>query len=113
MEHMHNTRLSGPALAQALSGLQGWTLAPEPDHIAQTWTFDSFQTAMDFWAQVAALAERHDHHPECLSTYTHLRIRLWTHDAGGLTLKDVQLASDIDQLLAKDFASRLQGAARP
>ena len=110
---MQEIRLSGPALQQALANLTDWSMAPDQGHIARSWTFDSFQTAMAFWAEVAALAERHDHHPECLSTYTHLRIRLWTHDAGGLTHKDMALAADIEQVLAKGFAARLHKAAQP
>ena len=105
---MHDTRLNGTALDEALAGLDGWTLAADHGHIARSWTFDSFATAMAFWNQVAALAEQHDHHPECLSLYTQIRLRLWTHDAGGLTHKDVTLAKDIDALVLGEFSNKLK-----
>jgi len=109
---MQDTPLNGPALDEALARLDGWVLAADHGHIARSWTFDSFATAMAFWSQVAALAEQHDHHPECLSMYTHIRIRLWTHDAGGLTHKDMELAADIDALLADKFPNQLQGTTQ-
>jgi 4a-hydroxytetrahydrobiopterin dehydratase len=57
---------------------------------------------------VAMLADQQDHHPECLSLYTHIRIRLWTHDAGGLTHKDMTLAKAIDALVTGEFSSKLK-----
>lgn len=105
---MQDTRLSSPALDDAVARLDGWTLAVDHGHIARSWTFDSFATAMAFWSQVAALAEQHDHHPECLSLYTQIRLRLWTHDAGGLTRKDMALAADIDALVAGAFSNKLK-----
>ena len=105
---MQDTRLSSPALDDAVARLDGWTLAVDHGHITRSWNFDSFATAMAFWRQVAALAEQHDHHPECLSLYTHIRLRLWTHDAGGLTRKDMALAADIDALVAGAFSNKLK-----
>jgi 4a-hydroxytetrahydrobiopterin dehydratase len=105
---MQYTRLNGPALDAALSELDGWTVAADHGHIARSWTFDSFATAMAFWAKVAMLADQQDHHPECLSLYTHIRIRLWTHDAGGLTHKDMTLAKAIDALLTGEFSNKLK-----
>jgi 4a-hydroxytetrahydrobiopterin dehydratase len=67
-------------------------------HIRKEWVFDSFQTAMRFIVQVGELAEAADHHPELLSVYTKIVIRLSTHDAKGLTHKDFDLARQIDGL---------------
>lgn len=89
----------------------GWALDLAQPCIAKSWEFDSFRSAVRFFDQVSELAEEHDHHPECLSIYTRMQIRLWTHDAGGLTAKDWALAQAIDQLVAKDFANTLKTRA--
>jgi 4a-hydroxytetrahydrobiopterin dehydratase len=104
---MQNKKFGGPELEQALDQLDDWGLDSGQPCIVKSWQFDTFNTAVQFFDQVADLAELHDHHPECLSVYTRMQIRLWTHDAGGLTAKDVALAQAIDQLVAKDFASHL------
>ena len=105
---MQDKKLDGLELQQALAQLDGWTWDAAQPCIAKSWEFDVFKTAVRFFDQVAQLAELHDHHPECLSVHTHLQIRLWTHDAGGLTAKDVALAQAIDQGVAKDFANQLK-----
>jgi 4a-hydroxytetrahydrobiopterin dehydratase len=60
--------------------------------------------AIAFLVKVSELAEIQNHHPEILSTYTCLRIKLWTHDAQGLTHKDFELAEAIDRLFAQQFS---------
>jgi 4a-hydroxytetrahydrobiopterin dehydratase len=105
---MQDKKLNGLELQQALAQLDGWALDAALPCIVKSWEFDAFKTAVRFFDQVAELAELHDHHPECLSVYTRMQIRLWTHDAGGLTAKDVALAQAIDQGVAKDFANHLQ-----
>ena len=91
-----------------MSKLNAWTLDDHQASISKAWVFDSFKTARDFFSKLADLAELHDHHPEVLSSHANMRIRLWTHDAGGLTVKDFELAMDIDQLIANDFSQRLK-----
>jgi len=91
-------RLSDLEIAQGMQGMDGWVLAQDKSFIQKEWDFDSFPTAMAFFASVGKLAEEADHHPECLSSHTQMRIRLWTHDAKGLTKKDFQLAQQIDDL---------------
>jgi 4a-hydroxytetrahydrobiopterin dehydratase len=102
---MQTQQLGDLELQQALVQLEGWHLEPAPPSIVKSWNFNTFRTAVRFFDQVAELAELHEHHPECLSVYTRMQIRLWTHDAGGLTAKDISLALAIDQTVAKDFSN--------
>ena len=81
-----------------LQQLHAWTFDDATQSIGKAWTFANFDAAVDFFNQVCALAKAHDHHPEMVSCYTQLRVRLWTHDASGLTAKDINLAKAIDQL---------------
>lgn len=83
-------------LAETLSG---WRLLPDRDAIARDFKFKTFGAAWGFMAQVALLAERHDHHPEWSNTYNRVSITLTTHDAGGLSERDVTLAQAIDAVL--------------
>lgn len=92
----------------ALQQLDQWTLDAHKASVRKEWNFDSFKTAMHFFAQVGELAEKMDHHPELLSNYTRMRIRLTTHDAYGLTHKDFNLAQQIDQLVREQFSARLK-----
>lgn len=59
-------------------------------------TFADFKAAFAFMTEVAAVADRMDHHPEWSNVYNHVSIRLTTHDAKGLTMRDVALAHSID-----------------
>ena len=102
---MQDPQSAGPEWQQALAQLDGWAWDAAQPCITKSWNFETFRAAVRFFDQVADLAERHDHHPECLSVYTRLQIRLWTHDAGGVTAKDMALAQAIDQLAAQDFAT--------
>ncbi len=92
----------------ALQQLDQWTLDAHKASVRKEWNFDSFKTAMHFFAQVGELAEKMDHHPELLSNYTRMRVRLTTHDAYGLTHKDFDLAQQIDQLVREQFSARLK-----
>ncbi len=92
----------------ALQQLDQWTLDAHKASVRKEWNFDSFKTAMHFFAQVGELAEKMDHHPELLSNYTRMRIRLTTHDAYGLTHEDFDLAQQIDQLVREQFSARLK-----
>ena len=92
------TPLSNTDITLALQQLDGWMHEPDTAHIRKEWVLDSFQTAIRFIVQVGALAEAADHHPELLSAYTKIVIRLTTHDANGLTYKDFELAKQIDSM---------------
>ncbi|MDT7933320.1 MAG: 4a-hydroxytetrahydrobiopterin dehydratase [Sphingomonadaceae bacterium] len=89
-------RLSGAERTQALATLDGWTLMAGRDAIEKRWRFRDFPEAFGFMTRVALLAERADHHPEWSNVYNRVHIVLTTHDAGGLSERDVALAQAID-----------------
>ncbi len=80
-----------------LSGLPDWQLEDGGKAILRTLKFKTFNEAFGFMARVALSAEKMDHHPEWSNVYNRVSIRLTTHDAGGLTEKDVKLARAIDR----------------
>lgn len=77
-----------------------WELAREGKAIMRTFQFGDFSEAWGFMSRVALIADRHDHHPEWFNVYNRVEITLTTHDAGGLSLRDVKMARKIDALLA-------------
>jgi len=77
--------------------LPGWTL--DGEHLKRTFKFKDFNEAWGFMNRVALLAEAQDHHPEWFNVYNKVDIALTTHDAGGLSARDVRLAKAIDALL--------------
>ncbi len=83
----------------ALSRLNGWIYDPAADAISHDFKFKDFSEAFGFMTRVALLAQAADHHPEWSNVYNKVRITLSTHDAGGLTDRDVALAEAIDKLL--------------
>jgi 4a-hydroxytetrahydrobiopterin dehydratase len=90
-----------PALSQAdvsgrLSTLTDWQI--ESGELTRTFKFDDFRAAMSFVNRVAELAEKAGHHPDIDIRYNKVRFGLVTHDAGGLTTKDFDLASTVDKL---------------
>ncbi len=86
-----------PESRQALATeLPDWTL--EGEHLKRSFRFASFSEAFAFMTRVALLAEKHDHHPEWSNAWNRVEIVLTTHDAGGLSERDVALARAIDAL---------------
>lgn len=81
-----------------MAQLRNWVLDDSRSSIRKDWHFDRFESAVAFFNQVAALSQAHDHHPEVWNCYTRLSLRLWTHEASGLTERDFALARAIDQL---------------
>jgi 4a-hydroxytetrahydrobiopterin dehydratase len=81
-------------VTRALATTPGW--GRDGNAIARTWRFADFKTAMFFVNGVAALAERATHHPDIVIHYNEVTLRLWSHDAGGLTERDFDLARRID-----------------
>ncbi|MBO0710273.1 MAG: 4a-hydroxytetrahydrobiopterin dehydratase [Acetobacteraceae bacterium] len=79
--------------------LPDWSLVEGRDAIRRRYTFRDFGEAWGFMARVALLAEKQDHHPEWSNVWNRVEIVLSTHDAGGLSARDVQLAKAIDALL--------------
>jgi 4a-hydroxytetrahydrobiopterin dehydratase len=92
-------KLTPDARETALSGLNGWIYDQRADTISHDFKFKDFSEAFGFMTRVALLAQAADHHPEWSNVYNKVTITLTTHDAGGLTEKDVGLAEAIDQLL--------------
>ncbi len=80
---------------------QGWTREDKRDAITREFAFKDFNRAFAFMTQVALHAEKHDHHPEWFNVYNKVRITLSTHDAGGVTEKDLKLAAFIDACFAR------------
>jgi len=91
-------RLSGAPRAAALATLSGWSEVAGRDAIAKTFTFADFNEAFGFMARVALEAEKADHHPEWRNVYKTVDVVLATHDAGGVTARDVALAKRMDAI---------------
>ena len=85
---------------EALAALPGWTVRGDGLAIERQFKFRNFSEAWAFMARVALLAEKHDHHPEWSNVYNRVAITLTTHDAGGLSERDVTMARAIGNLLA-------------
>lgn len=82
----------------ALASLGGWSYDADKDAIERKFGFKDFSAAFAFMTRVALLAEKAGHHPEWSNVYNKVSIRLTTHDAGGLSEKDIDLANRIDAL---------------
>lgn len=90
--------LDSATIDQALAGLPGWRRDGEA--IVRELRFPTFMDAIRFIDRVALVAERMDHHPELTNVYWNVGIRLTTHDAGGVTGRDLALAREIDAVIA-------------
>ena len=94
-----STRLEDDALQAALDPLPGWDKTAT-GAIGKTFKFKNFSQAFAFMTRVALLAEKADHHPDWSNSYNTVEIALINHDAGGITQKDVDLATAIEALSA-------------
>lgn len=92
-------RLSEADRKELLPQLSDWTLDLERDGLRRSFKFTDFSEAFGFMARVALLAEKADHHPEWSNVWNRVEILLTTHDAGGLSRRDVAMAKVIDALL--------------
>ena len=90
-------RYSDPDISRQLESLSAWQLAPDGCSISRHYRFDDFGTAFAFMARVALMAERLDHHPDWRNVYNRVDITFTTHDAGGLTERDIEFALWVDQ----------------
>ncbi len=88
-------RLAGEERESALAALAGWRLVEGRDAISRSFSFTDFSEAFAFMTRVALAAEKMDHHPEWSNVYNRVDIVLTTHDAGGLSARDVALAQAI------------------
>jgi len=89
-------KLNVSEVSVRLSGLPGWALQAGKLH--RDFRFRDFSDAFAFMTRVAAVAERHGHHPDWSNAYDRVTIDLWTHDAGGITELDCALAEAISHL---------------
>lgn len=80
--------------------LPHWSMVAGRDAIARSFTFADFNAAFGFMSRVALLAEKQDHHPEWFNVWNRVDITLSTHDAGGLSQRDIALAEAIDAVAA-------------
>jgi 4a-hydroxytetrahydrobiopterin dehydratase len=90
--------LSPDQLDKVLSDLPEWAL--EDDKLVRYWTFPGFTQAMEFVNGVAQLAEREQHHPDIDIRYNRVKLALVTHDAGGITQRDADMAHRISHAVA-------------
>ncbi|MGY3619855.1 4a-hydroxytetrahydrobiopterin dehydratase [Bradyrhizobium sp. USDA 10063] len=91
-------RLSADARKSALKELSGWSEVPGREAIAKTFTFRDFNEAFGFMTRVALVAEKRDHHPEWKNVYKTVEVVLATHDAGGVTTRDIELAKAMEKI---------------
>lgn len=84
---------------QALASLPEWAVRDDGLAIERTLRFGNFSEAFGFMTRVALIAEKQDHHPEWFNVYNRVEITLTTHDAGGLSARDIEMARAIDALL--------------
>lgn len=80
----------------ALKTLSGWTPVEGRDAISRKFQFKDFSAAFGFMTRVALLAEKMDHHPEWFNVYNKVDVTLSTHDAGGVTQNDIDMAKAMD-----------------
>lgn len=92
-------KLKPEDIAAARSKLGGWSVENGEKELKRTFKFKDFSEAFGFMARVALLADKADHHPDWSNSYNKVEIVLSTHDAGGLTQKDVDLAEKISALV--------------
>ena len=98
-------RLLAEARKAALQELSGWAEVSGREAIARTFTFKDFNEAFGFMSRAALVAEKKDHHPEWRNVYKTVEVVLATHDAGGVTQLDIDLAK------AMNAIARQSGAA--
>jgi 4a-hydroxytetrahydrobiopterin dehydratase len=94
------TRLEGAARKAALSGVKDWREVDGRDAITRKFVFKDFNQAFGFMTRAALVAEKMDHHPEWSNVYRTVEVTLSTHDAGGLTEKDIALAKALGAFAA-------------
>jgi 4a-hydroxytetrahydrobiopterin dehydratase len=97
------SRLTDAECSAALDELPGWALRADGLAISRDFKFADFNEAFGFMARVALATEKADHHPEWSNVYNQVQITLTTHDAGGLSKRDVALARAIGKMAAGDM----------
>lgn len=91
-------RLTADDIKVALGAAPGWALVSGREAITRRYVFKDFSAAFGFMARAALVAERLNHHPEWFNVWNRVEITLATHDAGGLTRLDFELAAAMDAI---------------
>jgi len=91
-------KLTAEARKSALAKLSGWSETSGRDAITRKFTFKDFNEAFGFMTRAALIAEKHDHHPEWRNVYKTVEVVLATHDAGGVTVLDIELAKAMNAI---------------
>ena len=94
-------RLSAEARQAALRELKGWSDMSGREAITRTFIFKDFNEAFGFMSRAALVAEKSDHHPEWRNVYKTVEVVLATHDAGGVTARDIALAKAMNAIAAQ------------
>ncbi len=89
-------RLSSEQISEELKNLPGWSIKDEKLH--KDFEFESFNQAFGFMTRAAMEIEKMNHHPEWFNVYNKITVDLMTHDAGGITENDIQLAKILNSL---------------
>lgn len=91
-------RLSAEAIGSFLAAHTGWSATGEA--LAKTFAFPDYRAALAFVVAVAMTADKRDHHPDMTLTYNRVKVLWTTHDAGGITALDTELAEESERLAA-------------
>ena len=91
-------KLTAEARQLALARLVGWSETKDREAITKKFVFRDFNEAFGFMTRAALVAEKLDHHPEWFNVYKKVEVTLTTHDAGGITELDIELAEAMDRL---------------
>ena len=97
------TKLNDAELSEALRALPKWSVAA--GKLTRTYEFPDFIAAWGFMSSAALVIQQLDHHPEWFNVYGRVRVELVTHDAGGITARDVELASRLETLASRSGAA--------
>jgi 4a-hydroxytetrahydrobiopterin dehydratase len=98
-------KLTGAARVKAMASLKGWKKLRGRDALVKDYKFGDFNEAFGFMTRVAIKAEQTDHHPEWSNVYNNVSIILTTHDAGGVSERDIVLAKFIDRIAGRKAVS--------
>ncbi len=101
MTQTRPAKLTGTARQKALASLKGWKKVRGKEAIEKSFVFKDFADAFGWMTRVAIIAEKMDHHPEWFNVYKTVNVTLNTHDAGGITELDINLAKIMDKFAGK------------
>ena len=93
-------RLTDQEVENALATLKNWVRASDRHALVKSFKFKNFNEAWGFMSRIALLAEKMDHHPEWFNVYNRVDITLTTHDADGISERDIKMAAQIDKFSA-------------